>query len=186
MRMDPKELRVVEAALGLFRKLGFQKVTMSDIAQAVGISRPTLYALFPNKKAIFGKFVSSHFERMEQDTDQRLAAAENLGQRLDVVFDVWVISPVSQAIDTEEGRDVIAHCELYAPDAVTDLYDRLERRIFQAIKTEASGSIKAKDTARILRTAAKGLKSTTTDLADLKRVIKTMISMTTRLFEDGR
>ena len=45
--------RVVEAATGVFLRYGYARTTMADIAQAAGLSRPTLYLTFPDKEGVF-------------------------------------------------------------------------------------------------------------------------------------
>ena len=45
--------RVCRAALECLERLGFEKTTMTDIAQEAGISRPTLYKYFRNKDEVF-------------------------------------------------------------------------------------------------------------------------------------
>ena len=43
------ETRICQAAFESFQRLGVDKTTMSDIAKAAGITRPTLYKYFKNK-----------------------------------------------------------------------------------------------------------------------------------------
>ena len=45
--------RVVETATGIFLRYGYARTTMADIAQAAGLSRPTLYLTFPDKEGVF-------------------------------------------------------------------------------------------------------------------------------------
>jgi AcrR family transcriptional regulator len=44
---------VLNAALAVFARYGFKRVSMVDIAGEAGLSRPLLYLLYPNKTAIF-------------------------------------------------------------------------------------------------------------------------------------
>src|ERR1700757_4068724 len=46
---DPNRQRIVDAARQHFFSHGFRSVTMDDLAQALGISKKTLYAYFPGK-----------------------------------------------------------------------------------------------------------------------------------------
>ena len=45
--------RILEAALSVFSGAGFQAARMEDIAQAAGITKPTLYQYFDSKQALF-------------------------------------------------------------------------------------------------------------------------------------
>jgi AcrR family transcriptional regulator len=44
---------ILDAAMKLFYAKGYDEVSMSDIAAAVGIKKPTLYLYFKNKEALF-------------------------------------------------------------------------------------------------------------------------------------
>jgi len=46
-----KREKVLEAALGVFLRYGYKRVTMNDIAEAARISRPALYLVFDSKDA---------------------------------------------------------------------------------------------------------------------------------------
>lgn len=48
----PQHGRVLDVAEELFFRYGYTRVTTEEIARASGISKKTLYALFPSKKAI--------------------------------------------------------------------------------------------------------------------------------------
>ena len=45
--------RVLDAALELFARSGFQRTSMADVARAAGVSRPWLYLHFDGKPALF-------------------------------------------------------------------------------------------------------------------------------------
>jgi AcrR family transcriptional regulator len=50
---DERRDAVIEAAIGEFAQGGFKATRTADIARAAGVSQPYLYALFPDKKALF-------------------------------------------------------------------------------------------------------------------------------------
>ena len=57
-RLSQAELKerregVVTAAAAVFLRYGYARTTMADLATAAGLSRPTLYLLFPDKDEIF-------------------------------------------------------------------------------------------------------------------------------------
>jgi mycofactocin system transcriptional regulator len=64
--------RVERAALDLFTRRGFEKVTSDEVADVAGISRRTFFRYFPTKAdAVWGDF-AGHVARLEH----RLSAAE--------------------------------------------------------------------------------------------------------------
>jgi AcrR family transcriptional regulator len=50
---DERREEVVEAAIAEFAQRGYHATRTADIARAAGVSQPYLYALFPDKKALF-------------------------------------------------------------------------------------------------------------------------------------
>ena len=52
MSLDPAELRVLDAAKVCCERWGLAKVTIEDIANEAGVSRATLYRMFPGGKDV--------------------------------------------------------------------------------------------------------------------------------------
>ena len=52
MSMGEAGARILDAAKSCCEQWGFEKVTVDDIAQASGVSRATLYRLFPGGKDV--------------------------------------------------------------------------------------------------------------------------------------
>jgi AcrR family transcriptional regulator len=83
---DRSRARILGVSLELFRKRGFDKTTMRDIAKAAGTSLGAAYYYFPSKEAI----VLSYYERLvgeyEERTGEILAQTPDLRERLRGVF----------------------------------------------------------------------------------------------------
>ncbi len=56
-----RRVQILDAALALFAEHGIRQVTTRQIAQAVGISQPSLYAHFPTREAICAEVCSRAF-----------------------------------------------------------------------------------------------------------------------------
>ena len=67
--------RIVEAATALFLGKGYGATTMQDVARRFGGSKQTIYARFPDKKALLEAVVTAFTERKLQ-TPRQLAAAD--------------------------------------------------------------------------------------------------------------
>jgi AcrR family transcriptional regulator len=187
--MEPKTERILAAALRLLNQHGYKKVTMSDLADAAGISRPTLYAEFANKDAVVAGVLARHLLLIEAETADKLPRARTLKAQLALIFEIWIIAPFASAIDTDHGRDLMANIERYAPAGIETYYQRLTTCLGSVLEpamtaaTAASGTsgkraISARDLARILALASKGLKVATSSLAELRRMIDGLIAMT--------
>jgi AcrR family transcriptional regulator len=53
----------LDAALDLFCRQGYEGTSLSDLTHAMGINRPSLYATFGNKEALFRKVLDRYVER---------------------------------------------------------------------------------------------------------------------------
>lgn len=179
--METKALRVLEAAQKLFVKHGFKKVTMSEIAAAAQMSRPTLYALYANIEEVLSALVILTRNQNDEKTVEALSTKKApLKEKLEILFDIWIIEPFAQIIDSENARDLLANCAQYAPDAIDALYDNFEKHVIAILKPEMNKkhSMTPQELARILTLATKGFKAAADDLPALKRLVKGLILMT--------
>src|SRR6202050_3022055 len=87
-KSDETRTRILEAALALFRKRGFEKTTMREIAQESGVALGAAYYYFDSKDAL----VMGFYERAQRDLDplleNTLAQTQGLEERLRTVIDV--------------------------------------------------------------------------------------------------
>lgn len=98
---------ILRAALTCFSNYGFRKTTVEDIASEAGVSRPTLYAYYKNKKAIL-RTIS---ECMHSDTlgsiETQLQSDVPLANKLEESFWVWSEPFMSTLFGTPHGAELI-------------------------------------------------------------------------------
>jgi AcrR family transcriptional regulator len=77
---DGLHRRIVAEARRQFLAHGFRGVTMSDLAARLGMSKKTLYAVFPDKISLLNAVVLAKFQSIESDLDELVAesSAETL------------------------------------------------------------------------------------------------------------
>ncbi len=133
---DPDE--ALEAALRVFWKKGYEGTALSDLTAAMGINRPSIYATFGNKEALFRKALDRYSERMTDFTAEalKLPTARAVAERLMVGTADLLSCPrnpkgclmVQGALACGEEADPIRK-ELIARRATgeTALRERLER-----------------------------------------------------------
>lgn len=112
--------RILDVAKELFTARGVEKVTISDIASAAGVSAPTLYALFQSKTGILKAVVERSFfgaryaeiaEQAEKARDPeeilRITASisriilDTEREEIGLMRGVSALSPELKAIETE-------------------------------------------------------------------------------------
>ena len=177
--MESKEDRIVAAAFQLFYRHGYRKVSMSDIAEAAQMSRPSLYAAFANKEAIFAELVKRQRDKDLEETAHVLPTLDGLEARLTALLDIWIIQPISTVIDSENGTELLANCASYAPEAIEDLYTHFEAQLVAVIAPclPANAALPAADLAHILRMATTSIKASASNLPEVKRMAAGMVKL---------
>ncbi len=186
--MEPKERKIVDAALRLFHRHGYRKVTMMDIAAEAGMSRPSLYASFANKEAIFAALMADHTAVHEAEAGEKVAGMTRLRDQLQCLFEIWILKPFASVIDSENGAELLANATLYAPAAAAELYARFEAQLRQVLEPAMDGdrALPAGELAHLLVRVTKGLKATTATLAELRRLIDDLITVAVATAEGTR
>lgn len=90
--MDKKE-EIMQSAIQLFSKQGFQATSVQEIAKSCGISKATLYHFFESKEEILIQVIDVNIDRMIQNTmnvnfDTALSPKEKLIKKIEVQFDI--------------------------------------------------------------------------------------------------
>lgn len=81
-RGEDKQQRILEAAITLFARHGFRKTSVDQLASEAGVAKPTLYAYFQDKDAIFTAVVQTVCDRMLADAEAAGESEAPLVERL--------------------------------------------------------------------------------------------------------
>jgi AcrR family transcriptional regulator len=87
-KSEETRARILEAALSLFRKRGFENATMRDIAKEAGVALGAAYYYFRSKDAL----VMAFYERTQRELSPRLeevlAGTQGLEERLRAMLEI--------------------------------------------------------------------------------------------------
>lgn len=81
-------LKILDAALELFRDEGFDSATMRDIAQRAGVATGAAYYYYPSKDAIVMDFYRRSCAEMQPQIEAAIGAARGLQARLQALIEV--------------------------------------------------------------------------------------------------
>jgi AcrR family transcriptional regulator len=107
---ESRREQLITVATELFAERGFSAVGVDDIAEAVGIAGPSVYAHFPSKVAILAAAIERASDLVRRDTDRVLATDDEPAVKL------------ARLVDSYTG---IANRDRYVPRTLISEMDRL-------------------------------------------------------------
>ena len=177
-----KENAILEAALGAFVRYGFRRVTMGDIAQKAGMSRPALYLAFPNKEAIFRAVLADFVARLDEEARAGLDEHETVADKLGFVLEVWTVRPFELIRDTPDAKELTDCSHEFASDVVEDSRRRFEAALAGVLEPGADALARRDLTpdrvARVLAISTDSFKERARDADELRALIAGLIGMT--------
>lgn len=76
------ETTALRAARETFRRSGYAGTSLSDIAEATGLGKGSLYNAFGDKHQLFERVVSEYCDEVDKSTDRRIGQDAGLGAAL--------------------------------------------------------------------------------------------------------
>ena len=87
-KSDDTRERILESALALFRRVGFEQTTMREIATEADVALGSAYYYFASKEALVMAFYERASREMTERIADRLSEAQGLANRLKAILDV--------------------------------------------------------------------------------------------------
>ncbi|HEY6868410.1 MAG TPA: helix-turn-helix domain-containing protein, partial [Novosphingobium sp.] len=98
--------RVLEAAAAQFMRYGYARTTMGDIAVAAGMSRPSLYLLYPGKAEVFEAAVRHLSQTRYAEIREALRADGDWRGKLQMVCEQVLLVIYELQRDNPDARDM--------------------------------------------------------------------------------
>jgi AcrR family transcriptional regulator len=127
--------QILDAATRLFSAYGFKKTSVDDVASEAGISKPTLYAYFEDKEALFSSVCDRVLLRLHEDTKK---AAAGKGPIEDVVADLLAakFTTLFELVDRHpHARELIESSERIGADKVEKADAEFRGLLTQILRT---------------------------------------------------
>lgn len=162
---EERKNQILEAALTVFARLGFQQTRMDDIAEQVGFSKGTLYLYYKSKDAIVAALLKYFFaqelkqlqtfvadDREESISEQILALTRQLASTMQ-----WMVQqmPIAFEFYAIAGRD--KEVRLYLQDFFKSYRSELARLIQRGIERDEFRTVDAESMAITLAALYEGL-----------------------------
>ena len=113
--MNEKEKAVVEAAIRVIQRYGVRRTTMCDISDEAGISRQTLYSLFPCKEEVLRATIRLYKVQTLDEIHKGCTSAKSLEESLDVLFECLARRPREMMDASPDAADIVVGFSPAAP-----------------------------------------------------------------------
>jgi AcrR family transcriptional regulator len=175
-----KRDRVLDAALDVFLRYGYKRVTMNDIAEAAGISRPALYLVFESKEEIFKSVHERWVKETLVDIESKISRLRTPEEKLRTAFELWTVQPFERMRASSEAAELLECTFGFAQDSVNQGYRSFEKILLPVLKTlskfqSAKTKVSAEKTAHILSGAVRGFKIVAKDASEIRSLIKELL-----------
>jgi len=175
---------IVSAAIGVFFRHGFHRVTVEDVAREAGVSRQTVYTRFGNKEQLFVTAARQLFDEAHDKAREALAGPGEPWERVRAAFEASNVSHVREL----ERSDHAAELWATQSTVLRTVLAAKERRMMSAIAgTLASahrrgeirlpGGITAQELAEMLVIADAGFKASVITVRRYRARLRTIIAM---------
>lgn len=89
--MEERACKIAAAGYAVISQYGIRRATMTDVAEAAGVSRQTVYNVFPNREALLAGVVRYHFSSVWDAIHQASAHEHDRRKRFEILLDKLII-----------------------------------------------------------------------------------------------
>jgi len=152
-RPEETRARIMETAEALFRRLGFAKTTVADIASELGMSPANVYRFFPSKNAIVQAICQRCLGELEakiwaiarsrEPAPQRLErlVREVLAYHKENLLEEQRVSDLVQFAMQESWEAIMAHKEVHRAVVELILRDGIEAGDFEPVDPRETSTV---------------------------------------------
>jgi AcrR family transcriptional regulator len=177
---DEKRQHILAAALGVFFKYGYQRVSMNEIAAAAGISRPGLYLHFSSKEEVFRAAILQLADDLIVEIAKGLQSRKTIEEKVRYAFEVWAVQSFDLTRKSPEAKEIRDSSYEFAREALDESYEKLESVLASILKGQVKSSgnkkaLSAEKTAHILTSAVRGFKLVAQSATELRKLIQDLL-----------
>jgi AcrR family transcriptional regulator len=175
---------ILSAAVAVFFRHGFHRVTMEDVAREARVSRQTVYARFGNKEALFVSAARNLFDQAHEAARAALAGPGDLWERVRAAFEAGNVAHVRELERSDHAAELWATQTTVLKAVVTAKERRMMTLIAGAVTAaHRKGEIRlpvgvsARDLAEVLVVADAGFKASVITVRRYRARLATVIAM---------
>jgi TetR/AcrR family transcriptional regulator, regulator of autoinduction and epiphytic fitness len=179
---DEKRRAIRSAALEVFFKYGYKRVSMNEIAEAAGISRPGLYLHFSSKEEVFRAALRQFADDLIEEIANGLPSQKTIEEKLRYAFEVWTVRRFDLTLNSPEAKEISDCSYEFARGTLDQSYQKLESVLASILKGQVKSSgnqkaLSAEKKAHILASAVRGFKLVAKSATELRKLIEDLIGI---------
>ncbi len=136
-----KKKQIIQDAIVLYTTKGYRKTTLKDVSRKAGVSMPSLYHYFPEKRDLFIEVIEYVIQEWREDLKEALSHSNDPTERGVIRFEVFQkhhprIGEILDHLSTEASRG-----DLWAADRLKQVFSRLMESVLESILTSIKKGI---------------------------------------------
>lgn len=167
-RAAEKRRRILDAARLLILRDGLRGTTMEAIAREAGIAKPTLYAQFADKEAVFTGILDELTDALVAGFDAGMAGPGNAAQRIGAAL-AGKFGAIAQVIENSPFAEELYSTHSRVSTRFRALDARMNEEIVAALRAE--GVADAGELNRLIQAASYGVARKMIDEASVRAAI---------------
>ncbi|SFM35570.1 transcriptional regulator, TetR family [Paenibacillus sp. 1_12] len=176
---NKKKLDIVAKALEVFFKYGYKRVSMNDIAEAVGISRAGLYLYFKSKEEIFNAAIVHYGDILIEEIKNGLLSDKTTEDKILYTLEVWAIRNFDDSLHSPEYKEITDSSYQFAREALETSYGKLETLLAALLQMHptAANDIHPARLAHLVIGALRGYKTTAKSSSELRDMLQDLLQI---------
>jgi len=138
---------ILDGALKLFSQRGYEGVSVNELTEAAGITKPTLYYYFGSKEGVFESVCQSHYTRLNALINENAVYSPNpKSYSEDIFLTLTKVTSAYFSFAKENGhfyRIVLANLSMPSSSAVFGIVKKYHFIQFELIEKMFAGMAKA-------------------------------------------
>ena len=138
-----KKEQIIQATLKLYANRGYYLTNIRDVARAVGISSPTFYRYFKDKRELFVETTEYVVKSFKREMKQKLKGEKDLAVRSTIMFEIFFehYGSIGEILSQLRSGAVIG--DPWARSSLSKLYaEMMEHLVFEFKMAIQNGTIR--------------------------------------------
>jgi AcrR family transcriptional regulator len=133
-RVKKKKEEIIEATLKLYADRGYYLTNIRDISKAVGISTPTFYHYFQDKRELFVEVIEYVIRNLGEEFNSTVEQEKDIGKRTALMFRVFYkhYSKIGEIIN--QLRAGVAIGDQWARERLAKLYGQMTKNVAREVE----------------------------------------------------